>query len=348
MIFLYIYQQQPHTNDIKTRPVEGQVYEFDYGPNGKKQHYKTGDKVFPEQDAIIMAIPKEETNSFDKEGRQYVWFQCRICGKLAYGTIHQAKNKNSQRYNPCGCHKKQASSETGKKTGPQNCQHFIEWAKSPEGRASSSRIGKTIGCKNIIYAQEYCKQHPEHYSAIGKKNIKYALKSLKKWQQEHPEMVAEYQRRATEAANKWREENPEQWKELCRKKNKKLRNAAIPSKGEQLLINYMSKHNIKYQREVEMQGVLGPKGYPRRLDFIITYHNISFAVEVQGAQHYDENHIFNTSDARYDPFTVQEIDKIKQKYCDDLNIPLYKIDARKLQTVISQFEDIINLIEKGE
>lgn len=103
---MYEYQVQPHTREIITRPQENVIYKFSYGPSGKERIYQTGDRVFPEQDIIIMPIPREETRVFDKEGRLYVWFQCRICGKLAYGTMHQAKNKNSPRYNPCGCWKK--------------------------------------------------------------------------------------------------------------------------------------------------------------------------------------------------------------------------------------------------
>ena len=342
---MYEYQIQPHTQEIITRPQENIIYKFSYGPSGKERIYQTGDRICPEQDIIIMPIPREETRVFDKEGRLYVWFQCRICGKLAYGTMHQAKNKNSPRYNPCGCWKKMCSSETGKRTGPLNCQHFIEWAKSPEGKASSSYIGKTIGCKNIIYAQQYCKEHPEVQSNIGKRTIKYAIEGGKKWRIEHPEEVAKLQRKATEAANRWREENPEKWQEICRKRNKQLRASANPSKGEQIIIDYCNKNNIPFRREVPMEGVLGPKGYPRRLDFIIFYKGNNIAIEVQGAQH-DENHIFNTSPIRYDPLTVQEIDKIKEDYCSNHNLPLYKIDARKISSVEQSFIDILDFLDK--
>lgn len=343
---MYEYQNQPHTQEIITRPQEGKIYKFSYGLPGQEVIYQTGDRICPEQDIIIMPIPKEETRKFDKDNRLYVWFQCRICGKLAYGTIHQAKNKNSPRYNPCGCWKSISSSRTGKRTGPLNCQHFIEWAKSPEGRASSSRIGKTIGCKNITYAQQYCREHPEVQSNIGKRTIKYAIEGAKKWRAEHPEEVAKLQRKATEAANKWREENPEQWQEICRKRNTQILTSVKPSRGEQIIIDYCNKNNISFRREVPMEGVLGPKGYPRRLDFIISYKKATIALEVQGAQHYDENHIFNTSSTRYETLTVQEIDKIKEEYCTNHNLPLYKIDARNISTVEQSFIDILDSLEK--
>ena len=345
---MYSYQQQPHTNDIETKPIEGVIYEFDYGPNGKKQHYKTGDKIKPEQDAIIMAIPREETKIFDKENRQYVWFQCRICGKLAYGTIHQAKNKNSERYNPCGCHKKQSSSETGKRTGPKNCQHFIEWARSEEGRAHSSKIGKTIGCKNIIYAQQYCKEHPEHHSNIGKRTIQYALEGLKKWQKEHPEEVHLNQQKATQAATKWRKEHPDKFKENCAQHYAKLRASAIPSAGEQLVIDYLAQNGILFCKEFPIKELLGPHNKPRRLDFmLLTDSNENLAaIEVNGAQHYVNNHLFEQTSN--DKFTIKEIDKMKAQWCQKQNIPLYAIDARNLSTVIIQLQNILKEVLMAE
>ena len=345
---MYSYQQQPHTNDIETKPIEGVIYEFDYGPNGKKQHYKTGDKIKPEQDAIIMAIPREETKIFDKENRQYVWFQCRICGKLAYGTIHQAKNKNSERYNPCGCHKKQSSSETGKRTGPKNCQHFIEWARSEEGRAHSSKIGKTIGCKNIVYAQQYCKEHPEHHSNIGKRTIQYALEGLKKWQKEHPDEVRQNQQKATLAATQWRKEHSEQVREHCMKNYEKMRKAAKPSAGEQLVIDYLTQNKILFKREFPLKELLGPHNKPRRLDFMLltkTNNNLA-AIEINGAQHYINNHLFEQTSN--DVLSIQEIDALKTQWCNKHNIPLYIIDARKLSTVTIQLQNILREVSMSE
>lgn len=345
--FLYLYQIQPYTDKIKSKPIEGIVYEFDYGRGKNKRHYKTGDKILPEQDSIIMAIPKEETKAFDKDNRLYVWFQCRICGKLAYGTIHQAKNKNSKNYNPCGCHKRQTSSETGKKTGPKNCQRFIEWVKSPEGRAHSSYIGKTIGCKNIIYAQQYCKEHPEHHSNIGKKTIKYALEGLKKWQKEHPEEVQKNQRKATQAALKWQKENPEKFKENCSKHYQKLRASAMPSQGEQLVINYLQDKKINFIREFPIKDLLGPHKKPRRLDFMLLDNNNNniVAIEVNGAQHYIDNHLFEQTSK--DCLTIKEIDTLKRKWCNDNNIPLFIIDARNISTVIEQLQQILQEVLYG-
>ena len=346
MIYLYTYKEQPYTDKIKTRPIEGQIYSFEYGPIGKKQTYQTGDKVSQHQDSIIMAIPTEETLSFNKEKRQYVWFQCRICGKLAYGTMHQAKSKKSPYYNPCGCYKKQNSSEIGKRTGPMNCQHFIEWAKSPEGRASSSHIGKTIGCKNIVYAQKYCKEHPEHYQKLGQKNIKYALIGLKQWQKDNPEKVQYYQQKATEAATQWKKENPEKFKQICAENYANLRASAKPSKGEEIVINYLKQNNINYQREYSIENLLGPHGRPRRLDFMVFYQNKQFAIEVNGGQHYIKNHLFEQTSQ--DTLTIQEIDDLKKQWCQKNNIPLYIIDARVLSTVLPQLQNIIKEMYMSE
>lgn len=336
---MYQFAKQPYTDLIKTRPVEGKIYYFEYGVPCHKKEYKTGDKIQPQQDSIIMLIPKEETCVFSKENRQFAWFQCRICGKLAYGALHNAK---TPRYNPCGCWKKHTSSETGKRTGKQNCQHFIDWARSEEGRKHSSLIGKTIGCNNIIYAQQYCREHPEIQSNNGKNNIKYALEGLKKWQQEHPEEVHKQQQKATEAANKWREEHYEDFLKMCSNHYNELRKSTKPSKGEQIVIDFLEEKGIKYQREYPIADLLGPHNKPRRLDFML-FNNLTqdnaLAIEVNGAQHYIQNHLFEQTSKEI--LTIQQIDELKANWCERNNIPLYTIDARNLSTVLSQLQNII-------
>lgn len=218
---MFVYKEQPLT-DLLPKPQEGVVYEFDYG--SPLVHYKTGDKFSEEQDAMIMKIPKQDiVAAYEKAGLQKpkskgalsckCWFQCRICGKLAYGSLRSLKSH--PRYNPCGCWSLKQKSEIGKKTGPLNAYRLAEYARSERGRATSSKNGKLYGSKNIEALMQWHRDNPERSfeisSQTGKRTIQYALEGAKKWKKEHPEETLKIAHDAQQASLKWQKEHPEEW-----------------------------------------------------------------------------------------------------------------------------------------
>ena len=337
---MYKIAEQKNTKFIKTIPEEGKIYSGTLKRMKEDLIITTGFKFYPTQDEIIMLIPKEETNLFDKEHRQYAWFKCRICGTLAYGRVKEAQN--GKNYNPHLCWKKRACSETGKKTGKENVKHLIEYSKSEKGRKKSSELGKIYGAQNILKAQEWCKEHPEHFSKIGKKNWPYLVAGNKRWREENPEKVKYYQQKATQAANQWRKDNPEEWKKVCAQNASKRKKCSL---GEKEVIKFCEENNIPFRSEVELPELLGPKGFPRRLDFILNLPQGKIAIEVMGAQHYEEDHFFNKNHRNGDLNNL-EVDKLKREYCEEHHIPLYEVDARKISTIQSQLKEILNEIEK--
>ena len=357
---MFIYKEQPLT-DFLPKPQEGIVYEFNYG--SPLVHYKTGDKFSEEQDAMIMKIPKQDmVAAYEKAGLQKpksksalsckCWFQCRICGKLAYGSLHNLKI--SPRYNPCGCWSLKQKSEIGKKTGPLNAHHLAEYARSEKGRATSSKNGKLYGSKNVEALRQWHRDNPERSfeisSRTGKRTIQYAIEGAKKWKEEHPEETRENAHAAQQASLKWQKEHPEEWKKVWQANIAKAiaaNKGTHPSKGEQLLKDILENKNIDFIQEYEMEGLLGKYGKPRRLDFYFELYNYKIAIEVDGEQHDNPNHFFNQR--RYDGDSLQRIDAEKEEWCRQHDVTLFrfkykdmKIFESKVDAIIEQFKNLMS------
>lgn len=358
---MFVYKEQPLTKWLP-KPEDGKIYEFDYGI--PQVHYKTGDKVLEEQDEVIMLISKQDTVlAYQKTGHSLpksssslsskCWFKCRICGKLAYGNLCNAKQ--SPKYNPCGCWSLIQKSETGKRTGPLNSKRLLEYCRSPEGRAMSSRNGKLYGSKNIKAVHQWHTDNPElsHkiHSETGKKTIKYAREGLKKWQTEHPEEVKRVAKMGNDASLEWRKNHPKEWEVIWKSNIAKAIAASNkgthPSKGEQKVKRILEDKEIDFIQEYEMANLVGKCGKPRRLDFYFELDENKIAIEVDGEQHDNPNHFFNKN--RYDGDSLQRIDAEKQKWCENHAVNLFrlkykdmKIFEEKIDEILEQFKNNVN------
>lgn len=356
---MFVFKEQPLTKWLP-KPEDGKIYEFDYGI--PQVHYKTGDKVSEEQDTVIMLISKQDSIlAYQRAGQPLpksshsltskCWFKCRICGKLAYGNLNTAKS--SPRYNPCGCWSLIQKTKTGKKTGPINSKKLVEYCRSAEGRAMSSRNGKLYGSKNIDAVHKWQKDNPELSHKIssetGKRTIKYAREGLKKWQSEHPEEVKRTAKIASNAALKWQKSHPEEWEAVWKKNISKAiatSKGTHCSKGEQKVKEILENKGIDFIQEYEMMGLVGKYGRPRRLDFYFELDENKIAIEVDGEQHNDPNHFFNKN--RYDGDSLQRIDAEKQKWCEEHGINLFrlkykdiKIFEEKIDENLEQFKNFL-------
>lgn len=98
---------------------------------------------------------------------------------------------------------------------------------------------------------------------------------------------------------------------------------------EEVIKNFLQKHNILFQREYSFSDLLGDTIPPRRLrfDFIIFNNNneIIGAIEYNGIQHYQEWTYSNSSLEQR-----QKYDTLKQIYCDKNNIPLLILNKNSI------------------
>ena len=104
------------------------------------------------------------------------------------------------------------------------------------------------------------------------------------------------------------------------------------SNGESAIERFLSKHNIKYQREYRFKDCK----YKYRLpfDFYLVEHNI--CIEYDGVQHFKTIDYFGGEEALKE---TNERDKIKDNYCKTNNIKLIRVPYW-------EFNNIENILEK--
>lgn len=108
-----------------------------------------------------------------------------------------------------------------------------------------------------------------------------------------------------------------------------------PSKGEQRIIEILTKENIKFEREKSFSDEKRVSKY--RFDFYLPDLNI--CLEFQGRQHMVYSPIFHKN--RSDFTRAQERDRIKASYCLAHKIPLYCIPYWDMEK-LNSFNDLIN------
>lgn len=98
------------------------------------------------------------------------------------------------------------------------------------------------------------------------------------------------------------------------------------SYGERKVDKILTDAHIKFYREFEYGGMIGPSGYPMRFDFYLP--NKRIAIEVDSSQHYM---IIggNTEKADYQ----FKCDKLKNAYCLRANIKLYRVPTWELDNI---------------
>lgn len=105
------------------------------------------------------------------------------------------------------------------------------------------------------------------------------------------------------------------------------------SYGEEIAIQTLKDHNIEFEKEKTFKGLVGVGGGKLRFDFYIRSNNI--VIEIDGQQHNKPNNMYGAN--------TEEHDILKNKYCKDNNIKLYRISYRsdtkckvreKLETIL--------------
>lgn len=87
--------------------------------------------------------------------------------------------------------------------------------------------------------------------------------------------------------------------------------------GEQVAINILTSNNISYEKEKTYPNLKGLGNKKLRFDFYIKKPNLSeFIIEIDGGQHFNSGWSQNT----------MEHDLIKNQFCLDHNIKLYRIE----------------------
>lgn len=94
------------------------------------------------------------------------------------------------------------------------------------------------------------------------------------------------------------------------------------SKGENKIIEWLSKHNINFIQQYTFNDLVGRGNRPLRFDIAILINNkLSSLIEYQGIQHYKNIYNLNQSDWE----RAVKYDELKRLYCKEHNIPLYEI-----------------------
>jgi hypothetical protein len=106
----------------------------------------------------------------------------------------------------------------------------------------------------------------------------------------------------------------------------------MQSYGETVIEKALQSRNIKYKKQVTFKGLTGVRGGPLRFDFGIYGNNDKLLglIEYDGSQHFNdfnENYYITEYEIANDINLVKENDKIKNKFCEDNNIQLVRING---------------------
>ena len=106
------------------------------------------------------------------------------------------------------------------------------------------------------------------------------------------------------------------------------------SYGVKSIFDFLMRHKIKFKREVSVEGMVYI--LPLHFDFVIydKHDNIICAIEYDGEQHYKPANIFGGEHKFY---ATQQRDKVKNQFCEDNHIKLYRI-------LWKDFDDIPNIL----
>lgn len=111
------------------------------------------------------------------------------------------------------------------------------------------------------------------------------------------------------------------------------------SKGEKRIQAYLESHNIAYTVEQVWEGLLGTKGRFLRFDFYLLDYDI--IIEYHGQFHDGNGNDYVKEQSK----KVKIHDEIKEKYCKENNIALFKIwyyDFNKIEKILDDlFSDVV-------
>lgn len=105
------------------------------------------------------------------------------------------------------------------------------------------------------------------------------------------------------------------------------------SRGEDMIKSYLDNNEIKYTRNHQFEDCIRTRRL--RFDFYLPKQNI--CIEYDGEHHYQENKYFGEGNLEY----INTNDKIKDEYCIDNNIRLFRIpywDIKNINTILNNIE----------
>lgn len=114
------------------------------------------------------------------------------------------------------------------------------------------------------------------------------------------------------------------------------------SKGEYLIEQYLKNKNIKYQKEYIFQNLKTDKNGFLRFDFaIFDKEQLYCLIEFDGKQHYEatDNYRFNKEYL----LNIQNNDNLKNNYCKEHNLKLYRISYQQIDFINTLLEKYIKL-----
>lgn len=95
------------------------------------------------------------------------------------------------------------------------------------------------------------------------------------------------------------------------------------SKGELKIEALLKNNNIIYEKEYKFSDCLSPKGNPMKFDYWV---NNQYIIEYDGEQHFHSVSFGDTKKDGEEKLNLyKEYDSIKNKYCENKNIPLIRI-----------------------
>lgn len=112
----------------------------------------------------------------------------------------------------------------------------------------------------------------------------------------------------------------------------------VKSKGAKLINRILTEEKIDYQTEYKFNNFLTSNDYPYRFDWAIFKNNKLYClIEYDGEQHFDKTNRW------YRP----NVDEQKTQYCQQNNIPLYRIPYTEYSKINSQYlKKLINYEEE--
>lgn len=98
----------------------------------------------------------------------------------------------------------------------------------------------------------------------------------------------------------------------------------LNSKGEYKINKLLTENEISFIQQYTFDDLKTNLNHKYKFDFAIFQNNkLSYLIEYDGEQHFDENSQFGNKKENY--LIIQERDKIKNNYCKNNNIPLIRI-----------------------
>ena len=112
---------------------------------------------------------------------------------------------------------------------------------------------------------------------------------------------------------------------------------AHESEGEKIIKQILETSNINFETEKKIPNLLSNKNYPLRFDFYLP--DLNCFIEFDGEQHY------LPINNRYSLNNCIERDKIKNQYCIENNIKLYRIPYSEKNNMLNNHWTLANLLD---